>query len=74
MSKYLQIIGNNRLIYAVGILVVFSTFLLTWLLKTVFNQEQDLGTTVHHSQLEQSLKDWAFYRHILRFFLSPILR
>jgi hypothetical protein len=76
MTEYLQVlwrnIWKNRSFYALGVLFLIGTFLMKWLSRRELNQEQGLYTEIHHSHLEQNLKDWAFYRYILHFFISPL--
>ena len=75
MTEYFHIIWNNlwnnKLYYGVGILILSGTFFLKWLLKKIFKQKQDTYFIRQYSQLEQNIKDWAFYRYILYYFISP---
>lgn len=75
MTEYLQIITdnfwNNRLYYSIGIIVLL-VFFVKWLSKKIFNQDQRIKLSDSPSKLEQNVKDWAFYRYILQFFINPI--
>jgi hypothetical protein len=76
MTEYFRIIWeniwSNRLLYSVATIILFGLFLTKFVSKKKLNQAQDIKIREKYSPLEQNVKDWAFYRYILHFFISPI--